>query len=386
MLLGAIALSALLLAIDTAGLLPVRSIVRGSIDQLDLPDVFLDGVLALLLFAGSLHVDAAALRASLGTIAVLATASVILAAALFAFGIWAVCAASGFPLPLAWCGVLGAILAPTDAVVVDALLRRLPLPASLRAAISGESLFNDGAGVILFTIMLAVAGGAHDALGHGRVAAALLAAGAGGGLIGLACGWVAGQLARLVTEEALHVTLSVALAMGSFRLADAAGVSGPIAVVTAGLMLGRMVPAFSAHREPASPVFGFWTLLDGTLNTMLFLLLGLEMLEIASGRVRLGPVLAAIPIALAARWASVGLPLLLRGIVTGRRPRGVLLLTWAGLRGGVSVALALTVPASPYRDQLLAICYAVVVFTIVVQGLTLPWAAQRLAARHPGDQ
>jgi CPA1 family monovalent cation:H+ antiporter len=381
LLLGSIAVSLLLLTIDASGAFPVRNWVRAALDAADLPHLFLDGVLAFLLFAGSLHVSLNELRDNRWMILALATASVIIATALFAFAIWEVFQLSGTPVPLGWCAVMGAILAPTDAVVVDALLRRMAFTPALRAAISGESLFNDGAGVILFTIMMAAAGGQHNLIGHGRVTLALLLAGLGGLAVGGACGWLAGRLARQIEDQALQVTISVALAMTSYRLAEAADVSGPIAVVMAGLMLGRMVPAFSAQHEPPSSAVAFWSLLDGLLNTMLFLLLGLQIVEVTYHRVVLLPVLASIPVALAARLISVGVPALCRRGTMREKMRGALVLTWAGLRGGVSVALALIVPESPYRDQVLAISYAVVVFTIVVQGLTLPRVMRLLARR-----
>ncbi|MBV9656008.1 MAG: sodium:proton antiporter [Acetobacteraceae bacterium] len=379
LLLGSIAVSLLLLAVDASGVLPTRAWVRGVLDAADLPHVFLDGVLALLLFAGSLHASIRELRDNQRLIFSLATASVIISTGLFAGAIWLVCLLSGAQVPLAWCGVMGAILAPTDAVVVDTLLGRLPLSPRLRAAITGESLFNDGAGVVMFGIMVALAGGQRGLLGHGRVALALLAAGLGGAAVGAACGWFAGLLARRRADLALQVTISVALAISSYRLADALGVSGPIAVVSAGLALGRMVPSFSAQAGEASVAVAFWSMLDGLLNTMLFLLLGLQVVDLSYGRVALVPVLLAIPVAVATRLVSVAVPALLRRGRMRDKVGSMVVLTWAGLRGGVSVALALIVPDSPYRDQLLAICYAVVVFTIVVQGLTLPRVVERFA-------
>lgn len=372
LLLGSILISLLLLVLDRFQVFPARAAVQQALDAADLPHVFLDGVLALLLFAASLHVNPRDLNESRWMILALATGSVIAATAFFTFGIWAAFALGGAAVPLVWCGVMGAILAPTDAVVVDALLRRLAMPASLRAAISGESLFNDGAGVVLFFIMLGMAGGEHDLIGRGRVAAALLVAGGGGFVIGAVCGWIASLAARLSSDHALQLTVSIALAMASYRLSLALDVSGPIAVVTAGLVLAQRVPALSVHDARPSVVVAFWTLLDGLLNTLLFLLLGMQILEVSYHQIALLPVAAAIPIALLARLVSVALPTFCRRGSLRDRMGELGVLTWAGLRGGVSIALALLVSDRPYRDQILAVCYAVVVFTILVQGLTLP--------------
>ncbi len=344
----------------------------------DLPHLLLDGVLAFLLFNGSLHVSLHELRDSKWTILVLATASVIVATTLFAFGIWAVFQAAGTPVPLRWCGVLGAVLAPTDAVVVDSLLRRLALPPPLRAAISGESLFNDGAGVILFLMTLEIAQGQTELIGHGRIIAALLVASAGGVALGSATGYLAAQIMRRIGDSGLQLTVSLALVIASYRLADALGVSGPITVVTAGLVLGQVAPQFTVSDGPGSAVVAFWSLLDELLNAMLFLLIGFQVLEVTVGRQTWLPTLMSVPLAIASRFISVTIPALFSGADRRDKERTIAVLTWAGLRGGVSVALALTLPPSPFREELLTICYAVVVFTIIVQGLTMPRVIGRL--------
>ena len=372
LLLGSLAIALAVRAIDSAAGYGITGWLSAAMSAADLPHLFLDGVLAFLLFNASLHVSLHELRDNKWMILVLATASVIVATTLFAFGIWAVFQAAGTPVPLRWCGVLGAVLAPTDAVVVDSLLRRLALPPPLRAAISGESLFNDGAGVILFLITLEVAQGQTGLIGHGRVAAALLVASAGGVALGSAAGYLAALLMRKIGDNGLQLTVSLALVITSYRLADALDVSGPITVVTAGLVLGQVAPQFTVSDGPGSAVVAFWSLLDELLNAMLFLLIGFQVLEVTLGREAWLPTLMSVPLAITSRFVSIALPALFSGADRREKERTIAVLTWAGLRGGVSVALALTLPSSPFREQLLTICYAVVVFTIVVQGLTMP--------------
>jgi monovalent cation:H+ antiporter, CPA1 family len=378
-------LSLAILLVDHLLGIPLVAFLRASLDAADLPHVFLDGALALLLFAGTLQVDVKELRRWRWSILALSTASVVIATACFAFGIWAVFAAVGMPVPLGWCAVLGAILSPTDAVVVHALLERLPLPAGLRATIAGESLFNDGAGVVLFLVALAMAAGETGLIGRGHILAALTEAGLGGAAIGAACGVVASLALHRTAEPVLQLTISLALAVGSYRIAEYAAVSGPIAVVVAGLVMsGRRA---GAERSIAPELGAFWALLDELLNAILFLLLGLQVLGLPGGPIAVLPIILAIPLALASRCISVALPVALGAADFRAGSRAVAVMVWSGLRGGVSIALALVVPDSPSRNELLAICYTVVVFTILVQGLTIAPLLRRLypPATRPND-
>lgn len=253
LLLASLALAVLILLAGKLVGVPAGSRLTRSLDVADLPHVLLDGALAFMLFAGTLQVKLSELRLRKWIILPLSTFSVMIATAGFAFGIWGVFQLAGTPVPLAWCGVLGAILAPTDAVVVQTLIGRLPLPPALRATIAGESLFNDGAGVVMFLVTLDMAGGETGLIGHGYVLMTLVVASGGGAVIGAACGVVAGLAMRRVGEPVLQLTISLALAMGSYRLADLAGVSGPIAVVTADFSFPRSRRAGRATgRIPAS--------------------------------------------------------------------------------------------------------------------------------------
>jgi CPA1 family monovalent cation:H+ antiporter len=343
--------------------------------------VLLDIVLGLLLFAASLHVDLTELRREKWIVLVLATASVIIATIVFGGGAWVIFRVAGAPVPLGWCMVLGAVLAPTDAVVVDALLRKAPLPSALKTAISGESLFNDGAGVVLFQIMLRMAEGERGLFFHGRVAMALAIEGIGGGVLGSATAFIAARVMRSVDEPGLRLMISLALVTSTYRMADLVGVSGPTAVVACGLVLRMQAPRDAEGRSMLDEVTVFWHVIDELLNALLFVLIGFELFAIHFDRAIFLPVLCALPLALVSRMVGVALPLMLfRGVGASQR-RGIAVLTWAGLRGGVSIALALTLPPSPYHAQLLVVCYAVVVTSMLVLGLTMPKMIRGLYGR-----
>ena len=310
---------------------------------------------------------------------VLSTVSVALAAMLFGGAIWAALQLIGQPLPIGWCLVIGAILAPTDAVAVEGLLAQARLPSTLRATIAGESLFNDGAAVVLFATALAIVHGHTEIVGHGHVAKAILIEGGGGVLLGAAAGYLAYRLILLTRDGSVVITISLALAIAVYRAAVALEVSGPIAVVIAGMVLAHAIDR-RAHDTPVqSTLSTFWPFVAEILNTLLFLLAGFEVLAIQPSWSVLLATAVALPLALLARLLSVGVPLL---IMRARNPmRTSAFLTWAGLRGGLSVALALIVPETPYRNHVVTICFGVVIFSVVVQGLLLPRVADALFGR-----
>jgi CPA1 family monovalent cation:H+ antiporter len=262
-------------------------------------------------------------------------------------------------------------------VVVEGLLRSVRIPPTLRATISGESLFNDGAAVVLFLAALAFAAGQPEVVGHGRLALKIAEEVVGGALLGWLAGLAALYLSRGLNDRSLEITLSLALALGAYRLAAALGVSGPIAVVAAGL-------AFHAPRrnQEAAQLTTAWHVIDDVLNTFLFLLMGFQLLAVDEGWIALMLIPMAFVLALLARAASVSIPLLVQRLSRREKARGVAVLTWTGLRGGISIALALTLPMTPYRDLLLGVAYGVVIATIVVQGLSVSWVL-RLVYRPP---
>ncbi len=384
LLIGALSLSLIILVFSA--LFPrddVTGLARTMLQAVNLPRVLLDGALAFLLFAASLHVDLEAMRANKWTILALATGGVMISTVVFGWLIWAAFQLTPAPVPIRWCFVIAAVLAPTDAVAVDAVLRRVDLPRAVKAAIAGESLFNDGVGVVIFLVALASANGANGLIGHGAVAAALISEGFGGISVGVGTGLFAAAAMRMAKSFNVQLTVSLALVLGTYRLASAIGVSGPIAVVASGLLIGNIADWRKADAVERPTLIAFWSLIDELLNALLFLLIGFEILAVDPHQVHMLPILAAIPFAIVARAISVGVPVMLLNLRGRRRGRTIGVLTWSGLRGGVSVALALTLTGTPYFEQLLTVCYTVVVFTIVVQGISLP-AALRLLA--PPDQ
>ncbi len=362
--------------------LAFKSSVQQALELLDLSDVLMKGMLSFLLFAGALHVDLAALLSRKWPILVLAIFGTLLSTALVAIGSFYLLTLIGLAIPFIYCLVFGALISPTDPVAVLGILKRVAVPPSLEAKIAGESLFNDGVGIVLFTILLAIAGA--GAAGHGvaltpRAIALLFVTEAGGGiLLGLVAGFIAYRAMRAIDEYALEVLISLALVMGSYMIATAIQVSGPLAVVIAGLFIGNHGTKFAMSERTRDHLEKFWALIDEILNSVLFLAIGFEVVALTlTGRTFLAMALA-IPLVLASRFASVIAPVTLLGLRRSLSPGAIPVLTWGGVRGGISVALALALPVFPGREVILAMTYAIVIFSIIVQGLTLEHVIKRV--------
>ncbi|EJC70739.1 NhaP-type Na+(K+)/H+ antiporter [Rhizobium leguminosarum bv. viciae WSM1455] len=350
--------------------------VAALVRQVDFQTTVMNGLLAFLLFAGSLHVDFSALRSRVAVVGAMATMGVLLSTVIVGVAMWALASLLGLELPFLWALVFGALISPTDPVAVLSTLKAIKVPQALETDMAGESLFNDGVGVVVFTALLALASGGAD-VGAAKVAELFVVEVLGGAVIGLVSGYAAYRAMRAIDDYPVEVLISIALAMGCYSLASALLMSGPIAVVVAGILVGNRGPKDALSDVTQRYLFGFWTLVDQILNSVLFLLIGLEVLVLRYEASILPLALAAIPVALAARFASTIIPVtLLRrqyDFVRGT----VIILVWGGLRGGISIALALSLPETPFKAALLAATYAVVIFTIVVQGLTLGKVATR---------
>ena len=358
---------------------PIGRRLTGALREIDFEHTVMNGLLGFLLFAGALHLDVASLRGRAVPVAVTATIGVLVSTVVIGAGLWALAGPLGYPIPFAWALVFGALISPTDPVAVLGTLKAVRVPLELETDMKGESLFNDGVGVVVFTMVLAIATGGETS--PESLSVLFLRQAVGGVGLGLLTGYVAYRMTRRVDEYSLEVMLSLALATGTYAVAQAAGTSGPIAVVVAGLVLGSRGASRGMSERTRRYVFGFWEVIDYALNSMLFLLIGLEVLVLRVDAAIAPVALLAVPLALAGRLVSVAGAVAALGRVV-KFPKGtVAVLTWGGLRGGISIALALSLPSSPVRPALLAATYAVAVFTILVQGSTLGLVARR---RAPG--
>ena len=357
--------------------------LTSAIRQIDFTEALMHGMLAFLLFAGALHVDLGKLRARAASVGLLATIGVVLSTALVGVGLWALAGWLGTPVPLLWALVFGALISPTDPVVVLSILKSVHVPQDLEIEMAGESLLNDGVGVVVFTILLAAATASGDAdFDVVHIAELFFVEALGGAVLGVVTGYIAYRGMRLIDDFRVEVLMSLALVMGTYALADRLHLSGPIAVVCAGLLIGKHGPADAMSQTTQQYLFNFWTLIDEILNILLFLLIGLEVLVLRPEDGVSAVALLMIPLVLCARFLSVALP------ITALRARlafmkgTIPILTWGGVRGGISIALVLSIPDVPDKPLLLDATYAVVLFSILVQGMTLAPLARRLL---PGE-
>jgi monovalent cation:H+ antiporter, CPA1 family len=353
--------------------------------EIDFSQALLNGMLAFLLFAGALHVDFSRLRDRKWIVGTMATFGVMISTVIVAVGLWLVSQWLGVALSFAWALVFGALISPTDPVAVLSTLKKVRVTEALEMDMTGESLLNDGVGVVLFTILLAAAVTTGDAFGPAKVAELFFVEAIGGAILGLLTGYTAYRAMRYIDDYPIEILISFAVASGTYALALKLHLSGPIAVVVAGILIGNRAAALAMSDTTKSYLFGFWTLIDELLNSALFLLIGLEVIVLSFDLGLVPIAMAAIPIVLLARFCAVSLPVL---ALSSRHhfERGTIpVLTWGGVRGGISIALALSIPASEHRSLLLAATYTVAVFTIVIQGLSLGLLAKKVSATTPSD-
>jgi Na+:H+ antiporter len=385
----ALGVSLAVIGLDRLGFTTPHGQERALVTSIDFTEVLMQGMLSFLLFAGALHVDLNQLRRVAWQVGALALVGTALSTLIIGFGSWQLLSLLGIAIPLSYCLLFGALISPTDPIAVLGLLKSANVPQNVEATIAGESLFNDGVGVVLFTLLLEMLQtGAAPTLGEGL---ALFAREALGGVIfGLVVGYLVYRVLRTIDAPQVEILITIATVVGGYALAHAIHVSGPLAMVAIGLLIGNEGRAFAMSAQTRDRLDMFWQLLDEILNGVLFVLIGLEFTVVVFPR---GSIIAAalvVALCLLARYLVVGLP-----VSAGRRwfhlpERSGLLLTWSGVRGGISVALALSLPPVPERNLILMLTYSVVVFSILVQGLTVGRLARALgfsadassAARH----
>jgi CPA1 family monovalent cation:H+ antiporter len=362
----------------------VQAAARGLLAEADVSDILLEALLSFLLFAGALNVNLPDLLERKWSIALLATAGVLISMSVVAVGTWVLFPLVGIEIPLVWCFVFGALIAPTDPIAVLGILRKLGLPRTFTTLITGESLFNDGVAIVVFTIAVAVASGDGDMGVAG--AAELFALEAGGGLaLGFTMGYAAFWVLRSIDEHDLEVLITLALVTVTYAAALRLHVSGPLAVVVAGVFIGNHGTRFAMSERTSDHVLRFWSVIDEIMNSVLFVIIGFELLAITYSRSEIWAALIAIPLVLAARAVSIAGPLKGLGLVRDRPQGSIPFLIWGGLHGGISVALALAAPPSPHKGVILAATYAVVLFSIIVQGLTIERVAAKVSPQAGAD-
>ena len=342
----------------------------------DFSDALLEGMLGLLLFAGALHVKFSDLKAHWRIVMLMATMGVCLSTLVAGIGFsWI----TGAPLLIAL--VFGALISPTDPVAVLGVLRAAKLPKSLETKIAGESLFNDGVGYVVFLVLVGLAfpaAGAHGA-SFGDAALLFFREAFGGAVLGLALGWGTYRVMCEINDYSVEVLLTLALAFGGYQLALWLHVSAPIMAVCAGLLIGDEMTAHAMTQKTRDYVDAFWKLLDEILNAILFLMIGLEVFAIAFSIGAITAGLLAIGLSLLARWCAVIVPIMVLRPFRDFSQGIVPIMTWGGLKGGISVALALSLPESEFKPLILTVTYIVVLFSIIVQGLTVAPMARRVS-------
>ena len=379
-----LSLGAAVLLIAAGHVVPeLHSTSEHLVASLDFNKIVLHGMLAFLLFAGALQLDLPQLAQEKIPVLALSIASTALSTIFVAALLYFTLGLLGIHLSAIGALLFGALISPTDPIAVLDMLRRAHAPAALEAQLAGESLFNDGVGAVLFLALLGASAGGSFPSAH--VFGWLLLLEAGGGIaLGAALGYLTYRLLRTVNSWRVEIMLTLALAMGGYALADALHLSAPLEVVTAGLLVSGRARAFAMSDESREHLERFWELIDDFMNVVLFLLLGLQLLILPFTPGYLLAGLVAIPLVLAARFASVGLVVGVLACFRRHAPGTLLVLTWGGLRGGLAVALALALPGNlPERNLLLVVTFVIVIFSILAQGLSIGRLIRTLEPNKP---
>lgn len=329
------------------------------------------GMLGFMLFAGSLHLDINDLLIHKWKIGIFATAGLVISTFLVGSAMYFVLQLIGLEVSYIYCLIFGAIISPTDPIAVLGILREAGAPRSLEISITGESLFNDGVAVVVFIILHGIATGEHS-ISMREVSVLFAKEVVGGFAFGLTIGWLAYKVLKTVDNYQVEILVTLALVTGGYAMALSMHTSGPIAIVVAGLMIGNVGRNFAMSDRTRERLDVFWELVDEILNAILFVLIGLELLAVTLNARFVLAGIVAIPVALLARFISLAVPsAVLRHLDLGRG--SLKIMTWGGLRGGIAVALALSLHPGFEREVILTMTYPVVVFSILIQGLTLKY-------------
>ncbi|HFT1535319.1 TPA: cation:proton antiporter [Raoultella ornithinolytica] len=362
---------------DALGLPVLRALEQSLVASVDFSELLMQGMLSLLLFAGALHVDLHKLRTYRWQVASLAVIGTAFSTVIIGVSLWGILTLTGLQLPFAYCLIFGALISPTDPIAVIGILRSAGAPKNVELVMSGESLFNDGVSVVLFSLILSMITSA-EAPEMTEAMTLLIREAGGGALLGGIVGCVIYLMLKSIDSYQEEVLLTLAAVLGGYALATYLEVSGPLAMVVMGLIIGNQGRSNAMSEETERHIDMFWELIDEILNAVLFVLIGLEVILIHFTHKLLGVACMVILLTLFTRLLTVGLPVGLFNRIF-RLPKGSwAVLTWGGLRGGISVALALSLPTGEHRDTVVSLTYLAVVFSILVQGMTVGKLASRV--------
>jgi CPA1 family monovalent cation:H+ antiporter len=337
--------------------------------SIDFTEVLMGAMLNFLLFAGGIHINIDDLKEQFRPVLIFSTLGVVISTFVVGFGMFYLLPLLGIELPFIYCLLFGALISPTDPVAVLSILKQANVSKSLETKVAGESLFNDGMAVVVFTVVLQLAIGNKVELGLENIGLILLKEAGGGLLLGIVLGWITSRLMREVDDYIISVLVTLSVVMGGYLIARQMHISGPLTMVAAGLFMGNFNVKFKMKSITQDYLIKFWELIDEILNAVLFLFIGFELLIIEDLRYFMIPGAVAIAVVLLARVISIWVPT--KFMKTTFSPQTVKVLIWGGIRGGVSIALALSIPKNEHSTVVLSITYCVVVFSIIVQGLTI---------------
>ncbi len=340
-------------------------------NSIDFTEVLMGAMLNFLLFAGGIHININDLKEQFRPVLIFSTAGVVISTFVVGFGMFYLLPFLGIHLPFIYCLVFGALISPTDPVAVLSILKQANVSKSLETKVAGESLFNDGMAVVVFTVVMQLAVGKEVDLGVESIGLLLMKEAGGGILLGVLLGWVTSRLMREVDDYIISVLVTLSVVMGGYLIARQMHISGPLTMVAAGLFMGNFNVRFKMKSITQDYLIKFWELIDEILNAVLFLFIGFELLMIKDLKHFMVPGLLAIVVVLIARFISIWIPTKFMSLRTRFSPQTVKVLVWGGIRGGVSIALAMSIPKGEYSEIILSITYCVVVFSIIVQGLTI---------------
>lgn len=341
------------------------------VNSLDFTEVLMGAMLNFLLFAGGIHVNIKDLKEQFGPVVIFSTVGVIISTFAVAFGTFYLLPLVGIQMPFIYCLVFGALISPTDPVAVLSILKQANVSKSLETKVAGESLFNDGMAVVVFTVVLQLAIGKDIDLNVENIGLLLLREAGGGLLLGVLLGYSASRALRVVDDYIISVLITLSVVMGGYLIAREMHISAPLAMVAAGLFMGNFSESFKMKSETQDYLIKFWELIDEIMNAVLFLFIGFELLLIKDLNEYLLAGGICIMIVLLARWVAIFVPTKFMAFKYRFSPQTVKVLVWGGIRGGVSIALALSIPVNEYSQIIISITYCVVVFSIIVQGLTI---------------